>query len=158
MLRGIFEEIYKKSGLPVEDMEFVKKEDIEFFYNILSYGAHAATEPIVDSVTKEEIGERGVVRFNPANFKFTTPLLNEKLRKRLLTLKLLVHEQVHITQFRGYEESEDQDGNPILVGVNGLTSNDEHLSRTRTAFNEGLVEKIADSVFEEYLRRWAIVL
>lgn len=153
LLRSIFAEIYEKAGLNADEMEFIKKEDIEYFYDVFYFAATAGTEPVVDETTREEIGERSALHFNPANFKFITPILNEKLRKRLITLKLLIHEQTHTTQFRGYEEFEDKDNTPISVDVSGLTSNDEIFNRTRVAFNEGLVEKIADKVMEEYLRR-----
>lgn len=153
MLRTIFEEIYRKTGLDVGDMEFVKKEDIEFFYDMFSFGATAGMEPVVEKITGEKIGERHVLNFNPANFKFITPILNDKLRKRLHTLKLLVHEQVHITQGDGVEEFKTEDGTSISAYFSGLTSYDNNLNRTRVAFNEGLVEKIADKVLEEYLRR-----
>ncbi|MDB5259865.1 MAG: hypothetical protein JWN37_96 [Candidatus Nomurabacteria bacterium] len=153
LLRTIFEEIYKKAGLDEKDMEFVKKEDIKYFYDAFYFAATAGIEPIVDKSTGEKMGERSALHFNPANFKFITPILNEKLRKRLITLKLLIHEQVHTTQFSGYEDFEEKDGTSISAEVSGLTSNDENFNRTRVAFNEGLVEKIADKVLEEYLRR-----
>lgn len=153
LLRTIFQEIYEKAGLGADEMKFVKKEDIAYFYDLFYFAATTGTEPVFDTVTKEEVGERPTLHFNPANFKFITPILNGELRKRLLTLKLLIHEQVHVTQFQGYEELKDGDGIPVSVEVFGLTGNDKNLKRTRVAFNEGLVEKIADNVLEEYLRR-----
>lgn len=153
LLRSIFEEIYQKAGLGIDEMEFIKKEDIEFFYDVFYFAATAGTEPVIDRNTGEIVAERSALHFNPANFKFITPVLKEKLRKRLLTLKLLIHEEVHTTQFRGYQEFEEKDGTPIHADVSGLTSNDEYLDRIRVAFNEGLVEKIADKVMEEYLKR-----
>jgi hypothetical protein len=153
LLRTIFEEIYKKSGLEVKDMDFVKREDIEFFNDIFYAAANAGSEPVLDEVTGEEIGERPALRFNPANYKFVVPFLKQRMGKKLLTLKLLIHEQVHVTQINGYEEFEDENGEPEFGYVFGLTRSDNYLEGTRTAFNEGLVEKIADTLLEEYLIR-----
>lgn len=153
LLRSIFEEIYSKAGLDPLEMDFIKKEDVEFFHDAFYYGANAGIKPVIDSETGEEVGERQSLNFNPGNFKFWMPVLKDTLRKRLHTLKLLVHEQVHVTQVNGYETHEDKDGAPVDLYFSGLTSNNEEWKRTRTAFNEGIVEKIADKVLEEYLRR-----
>jgi CRISPR/Cas system-associated protein Cas10 (large subunit of type III CRISPR-Cas system) len=80
------------------------------------------------------------------------------MRKKLLTLKLLVHEQVHITQ-------QNEEAEVIDVGEHKVTTGFSGISRQRyseeggdfktilTAFNEGLTEKIADMVLDEYLKR-----
>ncbi len=116
------------------------------------FAATSGIEPVIDKTTGKEIGERPALRFNPANFRFNIPSL-EKNTKRLLTLKLLIHEQVHITQSYVTEQYKDEDGVPTSIDAPGLTSHDEHLDITRNAFNEGLVEKIADKILEEYLKR-----
>ncbi|MBP6949136.1 MAG: hypothetical protein KBC50_00140 [Candidatus Pacebacteria bacterium] len=156
LLRGVFEEIYRKCGLDVSQMKFVGREDIEFFYDVFYYAACAGTEFEADESGEEK--ERSFLRFNPVNYKFVLPLLKEKMRKRLLILKLLVHEQVHITQQNEQTEAIDVGEHKVTTGFSGISrerysEEGGDFETVLTAFNEGLVEKIADMVLDEYLKR-----
>lgn len=156
VLRDVFEDVYKKCGLDVSKMKFVEKDSIEFFYDVFYYAAHAGTGFEIDESGEEK--EKIFLHFNPANYKFITPLLKEKMRKRLLTLKLLVHEQVHITQQNEETEIIDVGEHKVTTGFSGISrerysEEGGDFETVLTAFNEGLVEKIADNVLEEYLKR-----
>lgn len=154
LLRGVFEEVYRKCGLDVSQMKFVGREDIEFFYDVFYYAASTGTEFEVDESGKERA--RIFLHFNPANYKFITPILKEKMKKRLLTLKLLVHEQVHVTQEHEKTEKIQVGEHEINSGFFGISRDvyeEGDFKTILTAFNEGLTEKIADNVLDEYLRR-----
>lgn len=153
ILRGVFEDIYKKCGLDVSKMKFIDREGIDFFYDTLYFAACAGTEFEVDESGEEK--ERGYLSFNPANFKFVTPILKEKMRKRLHTLKILVHEQVHITQQNDSKEIINIGEDTVELSHSGISRQvpEEDFRTILTAFNEGLTEKIADMVLDEYLRR-----
>jgi DNA-binding cell septation regulator SpoVG len=150
-LRGVFEDIYKKCGLDVSRMKFVEKDSIEFFYDLFYCAANAGTDRKIEESTGKMV-ESSTIRFNPANYKFNIPFL----KKKLLTLKLLVHEQVHITQQNDKKEIVDMGEYNVVLGQSGLSRQnyeDGDFKTVLTAFNEGLVEKIADNVLDEYLRR-----
>jgi hypothetical protein len=152
LIRGVFEEIYSKAGLDPKEMDFITKEDIEFFYDMTYAAACAGGEEVLDEVTGEEVGLRPTLRFNPANYKFIVPGL-DKETKKLLVLKLLIHEQVHTTHPVYAQEFRDREGVQFFEKVSGLQAFDSNIDTTLKAFNEGLVEKIADKVLVEYLKR-----
>lgn len=154
VLRDVFEDVYKKCGLDVSKMKFVDRDSIEFFNDVLYYAACAGTEFEVDESGEEK--ERSFLRFNPANYKFILPILKERMRKKLLTLKLLVHEQVHVTQQNDVTEVIDVGEHRVNVDFSGIRREryeDGDFKIILTAFNEGLTEKIADMVLDEYLKR-----
>jgi len=154
VLRDVFEDVYKKCGLDVSKMKFVDRDSIEFFNDVLYYAACAGTEFEVDESGEEK--ERSFLRFNPANYKFILPILKERMRKKLLTLKLLVHEQVHVTQQNDVTEVIDVGEHRVNVDFSGISREryeDGDFKIILTAFNEGLTEKIADMVLDEYLKR-----
>jgi DNA-binding cell septation regulator SpoVG len=132
-------------------MKFVEKDSIEFFYDLFYCAANAGTDRKIEESTGKMV-ESSTIRFNPANYKFNIPFL----KKKLLTLKLLVHEQVHITQQNDKKEIVDMGEYNVVLGQSGLSRQnyeDGDFKTVLTAFNEGLVEKIADNVLDEYLRR-----
>ena len=154
LLRTVFEDVYRKCGLDVSKMRFVERDSIEFFYDAFYAAAHAGLEFEVDESGVEK--ETNYIHFNPANYKFIVPFLKETMRKRLLVLKLLVHEQVHITQQRGETEVVDMGEYTVgfsHFGISREKYNDGDFRRILNAFNEGLTEKIADMVLDEYLNR-----
>lgn len=153
MLRDVFEDVYKKCGLDVSKMKFVGRDGIEFFHDALYYAACAGTEFEADESGEEK--ERSFLRFNPANYKFFLPILKERMRKKLLTLKLLVHEQVHVTQQNDKEEVIDMGEYSVALSHSGISrqSYEDDFKTVLTAFDEGLTEKIADMVLDEYLKR-----
>lgn len=137
-------------------MKFVDRDGIEFFNDVLYYAACAGTEFEVDESGEEK--ERSFLRFNPANYKFILPILKERMKKKLLTLKLLVHEQVHVTQQNNGTEVIDVGEHKVNTEFSGISrqrysEEDGDFKTVLTAFNEGLTEKIADMVLDEYLKR-----
>lgn len=156
LLRNVFEDVYKKCGLDFSRMKFVDRDGIEFFNDVLYYAACAGTEFEVDESGEEK--ERSFLRFNPANYKFILPILKERMKKKLLTLKLLVHEQVHVTQQNNGTEVIDVGEHKVNTKFSGISrqrysEEDGDFKTVLTAFNEGLTEKIADMVLDEYLKR-----
>lgn len=176
VIETIFSEITNKSEVNISATEsihvrkFIGKASVR---NTLTDESLTETSPLTLAITKYILVDQPdkefstlepVIEFNPSATVLATGNLDDK-KYFAYILKALIHEQVHATQFRGNLNVSEKNGtrtsthiNGVLESVSRYTIDGEDLDLevdqlANNLLNEGLVEKIADYITEEYLKR-----
>ncbi len=179
VLETIFKEIKDKSGgvstigRSMFVSKFIGKDDIR---SALTGEEATSIAPTVLAITKQRLVNRPeqefttvepFIEFNPLANVFTQQDSSSKDQYPMFTyvLKALVHEEVHATQFQGNVDISRENGIHKYTGIVGVAESVSSYNlegdnidmatepEVNVLLNEGLVEKIADYVTEEYLRR-----
>ena len=175
IMETIFQEIYRKSDIDIEKQasiyvrKFIKRDSI---LPRLTGEEMENTPTSTLAITKFRLVNRPgqlystiepFIEFNSLAKRFH--IKNDQSDIFADVLKIILHEEVHSTQFHGSIGRKDYEEGHSSVEVIGVseafssytvTGDDVDLEMeptTNRLLNEGLVEIIADSVIEEYLKR-----